>query len=323
MSPGFVRFGVKDITLDDVLSTDYDLAIFASGYEQRCTQCISLVDPARFRDSIVLGFKTPVISELRTRSDLTFNARLNREPLVETDNLPQLLSQRLTAAISNAAQQGRSPRILVDYSSMRREWYGFILAFMTHAAHPTSNSAIDFLYSFGDYPPGYQESIECSVLESIAPLVGMEGLSASRSSSIAIFGLGFSPIAGLGALERLQPDQVFCFLADPEGADEYIEIAKKCNESLIRRASGQVIELPLGSLSSAYRGIAELSWPFIDRYHINILPMGPKPHILASMLTAQTYRAVSCLYGKVRNSHGIDIPGNGKFSIGRVSFLSQ
>lgn len=150
----------------------------------------------------------------------------------------------------------------------------------------------------------------------------MEGLSASRPSSIAIFGLGFSPVAGLGALERLQPDKVFCFFASPGSTEENIAIAQRCNEPLIKRSSSELLELPLDSLSTTYRGLCELAWPFVDRYHINILPMGPKPHVLASMLVAHTYKPVGCLYGKVRHPSESNIVGNNKYCIGSVLIRS-
>jgi len=311
-------FVVKDLVLDDVVRKNYDLAVFASGYEERCTQSIKALDRDRFTEVLVVGFEKIVLPELRQQHDRVFLQRAGQQPTVEDQDLPIVLAKRLTDAVNRATQERRLARILVDYSSMRREWYGFILAFLCHLADPGVEVEIHFLYSFGVYPPGYDRAIEAEVLESIVPLAGMEGLSASRPNSIAIFGLGFSPVAGLGALERLQPDKVYCFFASPGSTDENIAIAKRCNERLIKRSSRDLLGLSLESLSSSYRGLCELVWPFVDRYHINILPMGPKPHVLASMLVAHTYKPVGCLYGKVRHPTESNIVGNGEYCIGSV-----
>jgi hypothetical protein len=316
------NFAVRDLTISDVAGRVYDLAIFASGYEARCTQAVSLLDPKAFRSAIVIGFQKPVLPELRAVNDQVFIERLGQSPTIEGDDLTVNLANQLTALVERAGSESRTVSILVDYSSMRREWYGFVLSFLGHMANPGVTISVDFLYSFGVYPPRYELSIEKAVLESIVPLPGMEGLSASRASSIAVFGLGFSPVAGLGALERLQPDKVFCFLANPGSADANVETTKRCNEPLIKRTSHPLISVPLGNLAAAYRALCELVWPFVGKYHINILPMGPKPHILASMLVAQTYKPVGCLYGKVRHPSGSNIGGNGHFCIGSVIIRS-
>jgi hypothetical protein len=316
------NFVIKDLLVDEVAQRHYDLALFASGYEERCTQAILTLDPRAFSDCLVIGFQKAVLPCLRELNDRVFLDRTGKKPTIESQTLSITLAKLLTDAVTRATKEGRTASILVDYSSMRREWYGFVLAFLSHLATPDTMVTIDFLYSFGVYPHGFEHTIENAVLESIVPLAGMEGLSASRSSSIAIFGLGFSPVAGLGALERLQADKVFCFLASPGSTDENIEIAKRCNEPLIKRSSGPVLELSLEILSSAYRGLCELAWPFVDRYHINVLPMGPKPHVLASMLLAHTYKPVGCLYGKVRHPSATNIGGNHRYCIGSVVLLS-
>ncbi len=315
-------FLVKDVSFKDVASSVYDLAFFASGYEGRCVQAISALDCHAFHEIVVIGFRKPVIEDLRKIHDSIFRKYIGNSFLIENEDLPRKIALTMETAIARAKKDGRPARILIDYSSMHREWYGFMLGFASYLARRYNGLTVDFVYSTGDYPQGYEQMIEKAVLESLAPLVGMEGLSASRNNSIAIFGLGFSPIAGLGALERLQPDKVLCFLASPGVAEEYVEIARRCNEPLIRRSSA-VVELPLNSLSGAYRGISELTWPFADRYHINILPMGPKPHILASMLVAQTYKSVGCLYGKIGHQSATNIQGNGTFVVASIIFSNS
>lgn len=314
------NFIVKDLTFADVQSKYYDLAIFASGYEKRCTQSILALDSNKFAQVVVIGFSKVVAPNLRRRNDNVFLERTGSLPRNDKDvDLPLYLLELLSNVTREANQADRPARILIDYSSMHRQWYGYILTVMNHLLEPRPIAELDFLYSNGVYPQGYESSVENAVLESISPLPAMEGLSASRSSSIAILGLGFSPIAGLGALERLQPDRVYCFVANPGSDHEHVKTALRCNRPLIEKASA-LVELPLYSLSTAYRGLTELTWPYVDRYHINILPMGPKPHILASMLVAQTFRSVSCLYGKIDLPSGPDIEGNGQYCIGSVVF---
>ncbi|NMG75951.1 hypothetical protein [Aromatoleum diolicum] len=317
MKPFFPEIFVKDQILEDIVSTNYDLAIFASGYEQRCSQCAEALDFSRIKKCLVLGFEDEVIKESRRINDDIFRAKTGSDPVIAGSNFVQILCNVIFESVSECFSRGQKAKLLIDYSSMYREWYGYALSLACELVSSGGEIEIDFVYSAGVYPENYRRALEEIVLESIAPLMGMEGLSASRSSSVAILGLGFSPVAGLGALERLQPDKVFCFLASPASYDRYVLVSRDSNECLTRRSSA-VIELPLLSLSGAYRGLVELTWPYVDRHHINILPMGPKPHILASMLVAKTFRSVACLYGRIKTPYGIDVVADGRFGISKV-----
>lgn len=313
---------VKDIGLDEILSEQYDLSIFASGYEERCTHFIQKLRPLQLQNTLVIGFKDSVLPDTRIKNDKIFSEISSNIPLIPGSQFPTVLSDKLIAAVSQSYDQNKSPKILIDYSSMCREWYGYALSVLCQITQPNKPIQIDFVYSPGRYPESYKESLDHAVLESLAPLIGMEGLSASRPNSIAMLGLGFSPVAGLGALERLQPEKVFCFLAGLGSQDNYLELTRERNKRLIRRASA-IVELPLLNLSSAYRGLVELAWPYVDRYHVNILPMGPKPHVLASMLVSKTFRAVSCLYGRVKTPPGTNVQADGRLSACTVTIVPK
>lgn len=313
---------ITDISINDISSCRYDLAIFASGYESRCTQGASHIPLKCFNEILILGFKNVHIKKLRDNNDALFFKLLGRHPIIEDANFLERIASAISCAIKIAMIEGRSPKILIDYSSMHREWYGYILSYIRYVLPEHHKASIDFLYSHGKYSDCYENVLENAVLESIAPLVGMEGLSASRSSSIAVLGLGFSITAGLSALERLQPDKIFSVLASPEADARYYKISRTRNKPLINR-SNSVIELPISSLLSTYRGLAELIFPFASRYHINVLPMGPKPHVLASMLLSLSFRSVGCLYGKMRYSQHIDILGTGVFSAARIELTGD
>lgn len=313
---------VSDISLDEIQLERYDLAVFASGYEERCTHFIQKLKSPQLQNILVLGFDDSVLPDTRTENDKIFKEITGISPLLPGLNFPTLLSDRIISAVSKAYNKNKTPKILIDYSSMCREWYGYALSVLCQLVCSDKPIQVDFVYSPGRYPESYKASLDHAVLESLAPLIGMEGLSASRPNSIAMLGLGFSPVAGLGALERLQPEKIFCFLAGLGSQDNYLELTRERNKRLIRRANA-IVELPLLNLASAYRGLVELAWPYVDRYHVNILPMGPKPHVLASMLASKTFRAVSCLYGRVKTPPGTNVQSDGRLSACTVTIQTK
>ncbi|MFA6472503.1 MAG: hypothetical protein WCU00_10720, partial [Candidatus Latescibacterota bacterium] len=56
-----------------------------------------------------------------------------------------------------------------------------------------------------------------------------------------------------------------------------------------------VLELPLASIEVCYRHLAETIAPHRPDGEITLVPMGPKPHVLASILIAMRFQEVACL----------------------------
>jgi len=56
-----------------------------------------------------------------------------------------------------------------------------------------------------------------------------------------------------------------------------------------------VLEMPLASIESCYRHLAETIAPHRPDGEITLVPMGPKPHVLASILIAMRFQEVACL----------------------------
>jgi len=47
---------VLDLDLDDVCKEQYDVSLFASGYESRCIHVPGLIDPSIVANTLVFGF---------------------------------------------------------------------------------------------------------------------------------------------------------------------------------------------------------------------------------------------------------------------------
>jgi len=195
--------------------------------------------------------------------------------------------------------------VLVDYSSMSRAWYAAILNYFRFV-YSRGDVIIDFVYTPGKYSASYEDELRTSVISKIVSLPGLEGLSGTRESSIAAFGLGFSPAAALGVLERLQPQLIFSFLASPAVKDHYSRTCKEVNKRLVESSSFSLL-LPLFSVSTSYRRLCEAIIPFLPNQQVTFIPMGPKPHVLASMLVAAKFRQAGCMYAQLSRRDVSDI----------------
>ena len=151
---------------------------------------------------------------------------------------------------------------------------------------------VDFLYAMGKY----EKEKQPMVIRKMVSIPGCEGRAYRLRESVAIFGLGFHGLAALCVLDRLEADIVYTFLASPGASPDYVALTRKYNRDLIAdRKSKPVFELPLASVETCYRYLAEtIALHRLDG-EITLVPMGPKPHVLASILIAMRFQEVACL----------------------------
>jgi hypothetical protein len=149
--------------------------------------------------------------------------------------------------------------IIATYTDFRKPplWSAGILNW---ARFLTSSSSlkIDFLYTFGNYKGDFQPLI----IDDILAIPGYEGSPISDAPSLAIFGLGFDGVAALSALDQLEPNIVYAYLASPGAAEDYPAKAKHCNKTLINQyVKDKLLELPISSVEMTFRSLTELISP--------------------------------------------------------------
>jgi hypothetical protein len=294
---------ISDIAFETVVANQYDLAIFASGYESRCQYVSARLNTASVRHQLVFGFEFVGDPELRAKSDKHFKHQWGITPdILHTPNELEVY-KLLNQVVRNA--ELKPCRILVDYSSMSRAWYAAILNWFRFSELPTEIS-VDFIYSAGEYA----SDVAPIAVESILPLPGCEGSSGTVTKSIAVMGLGFEGLAPLCVLDKLQPDEVFAYLASPSFNNSYPTIARSKNRELIESAK-ETLELPLASVEITVAKLAEVISPYLNCADITFVPMGPKPHVLAAILLAIRFNQVTCLHVHGKSQKVGDVGASG------------
>ncbi|HEX8902925.1 hypothetical protein [Vitreimonas sp.] len=184
---------------------------------------------------------------------------------------------------------------------MSRVWYADILNWAKYAS-AANRIEIDFAYASGEYVGSYPTR---AVSQTIA-LLGFEGRADPNVESVALFGLGYDPITPPSVLEDLQPDWKYAFVAG-EGDDGGVARTLKLNKAILDELDGPPVILPLMSIQQSYRTVGEMVAPHVGLRNCIIVPLGPKSHVLASLLVASRSEAVSCLYVKGGLNEPIDV----------------
>jgi hypothetical protein len=305
---------VHDLRFEDVLTPTYDLALFSSGYEPRCTSFPRLLTGLNTRQVVVLGFSEVLESEERRAADEYYKERWDVEPIVGSANRDEHVYEILRE--SQIPQDGHV-RILVDYSSMSRLWYSAILNWARYIEGPTKID-VDLVYSVGDHQKSERLPM---VIHEMMCLPGCEG-GAPLFNSVAVFGLGFEGAAALCVLDRLEPDKIYSYYADPAAFPEYASKAKEANRDLIAQ-SAAILPLPLTSVERSFSHLAELVQPHRKEADITIIPMGPKPHVLAAILLCIRFEEIACLRVAGKRTRSDRVASTGDLVLTQVQFRGR
>lgn len=305
-----ISIRVLDSDLDAVAANQYDVCLFASGYESRCIYVPGLIRDYSITQPLVFGFTEEAKCENRIRHDQFFKDVWNSDPIPLSGDDEKPIYEHLDQCTKSIE---REIRILIDYSSMSRLWYTAVLNWARFAASGRY-VMIDFIYAMGQY----DEEKKPFVIRDMVSIPGCEGRAYRLRESVAVFGLGFHGLAALCVLDHLEADTVYAFLASPGSSEDYVKKTREINSEIIKsRKTKALLELPLASVESAYRSLAEMIAPHRPDGEITLVPMGPKPHVLASILVAMRFPEVACLR-VTSNSNRVDVKATEENVVTRV-----
>jgi hypothetical protein len=301
---------VLDSDLEAVGAMRYDVCLFASGFESRCVHVPGLIDPGTIANPLVFGFTEEAKCESRVRNDATFLEKWKCVPILLSGDDEKPIYEHLSL---HTKSLNGPIHILIDYSSMSRLWYTAVLNWARFAASGRT-VLIDFVYAMGQY----EEEKRPFVIRDMVSIPGCEGRAYRLRESVAVFGLGFHGLAALCVLDHLEADTVYAFLAAPGSSAEYVERTKELNKELIGNPKTKaLLDFPLASVEASYRSLAEVIAPHRPDGEITLIPMGPKPHVLASILVAMRFPEVACLRVTSKSSR-VDVTANGDIVVTRV-----
>lgn len=303
---------IRDLHEAQDLLPQYDLAFYSLGYESRCTAVASSVF-SKWKTKVT---KSYVLSFEKKGPSFRKNMQCyeNMSPEFEYKNLSSDDDQDIYRILREETKDLKKVSFLIDYSSMSRIWYTSIINW-AKLFSSEKEILLDFVYTAGDYKTNNNPM----VILGISPIPGCEGCSPRQTESVAIFGLGFHGYTALCVLDQLEPDIVYALLAYPAGSEAYGKKSFDDNSDLLSKAK-KIIKLPLYSVENTYRYLAEIVAAELARDRaVTLIPMGPKTHILSSILVALSFPEVTCL--RVRHTNdSADVLPRDSFVFTRMTF---
>ncbi|MEQ1538856.1 MAG: hypothetical protein ABL928_08020 [Sphingorhabdus sp.] len=301
----------NDVSFAHVQGQVYDLQIFASGFESRCTAISRRLGRAHGASTLVLGFGEHRDNPIRVAADQYYAQQLGQEPLIVPPNRPGAIANLLEKQFVLGSEECR---ILIDISSMSRSWYADVINWAKFTSVVT-RVRLDFCYVAGIYPDPYPPR----AISEITSLFGFEGRSDMRLETVALLGLGYDAVTPHAVLEDLQPELTFGYIAG--NADERSIIqALKLNSATIEELDGPVAVVPLLSVERAYGMLSDMIAPHAGTRNIVLVSLGPKTHVLAGLLIAARNEEVTFLHVHGRSVSATDIRPTPEVAVCSVIF---
>lgn len=269
---------------------DADICIFAAGYEPRCTfvyeRLLSGEKAAGLADrTLLLSFKTHREVPSRRAVDATFSKRDSRWHLeIATDDSRSLLEKVRSAARDVGP---RCASILIDYSGMSRMLYLSLLELLK------DGHKLRYAYSIGKYD-GFETNYPISAVGAIKSVPGLEGVPLAERPKVYVFGLGFDAIGTRALVDRLEAGTLVTFWADPGASPGAAATAERLNDRVIARSHLSFCT-DLRDVSGTVRLLDAIACETAPRAKLVLVPVGPKPHVIACGIVASQYQHVTLL----------------------------
>ena len=312
-------FDVIDVSFEEIESSSYDLVVFCNGYEERSIFFPGLT-ACDYKKALVLGFVDNEDNEYSRENEIFYakHSRYKVKPVV----INYLDANKIFVTLLDAVKDydpkfGQDFRILVDYSSMPRLWYSEILNFLK--CYDFGNQVhCDFVYSVGEH---LSNGMRGQLSEPIV-LPGCGAVSAYSRQTIGIFSLGFNEGGPVCLHGKIEPDKTFALIARPGALEDYTDKTIAHNEFFLNHCSDGIVFSPLSSVEQCYSVLREMVYPYLRVAGVVMVPFGPKPHALASIIAAMNYQEVSCLYSSMGGT-GAAVKPTTELVICRVSKLKN
>lgn len=264
----------KNFSIKDIVGVKLDISIYACGYEARCTNL--------FNFEIVSDYN--LCFAFKDTNDKTFIKNLNtfKANNIEVvtlgpksfDKILKTLRKYLNE-IEDLNEQDNVLKVLIDYSSMTRYWYGAIINFLKY--YSSSPVELYLFYSEAVYiePTKFNEEIEVESIDFLSHI------SYPEKPVALIVGLGDHSIQAAGLKEYYDAQEVYYFYLENENAPYILNINKNLIENNEKLFSYKNEDLVLTKYL-----LDKLCTRLSKNYRIIIAPCGPKPFTLMSVLAA-------------------------------------
>jgi hypothetical protein len=251
------------------------LFVFSSGYEKRSLFQYNLFKnflPSDRTIFLCFGFASYKESGSRPENDLELQRDGVTPVEIEASDF-QGAWDNLDSTLSGLDRE--STLIIIDYSSMPRNWYCTLGIKM---AQGEIGSDVTFLYTPGKYS---ETEYPCVGYGEFQKFSGRPNITRTRETNI--FGLGFDSTRTYGIWTYLDPTSSVAVLGRAPHNSEHCDRVYRENPEIIA-SSERLYEIRLDSFKDTLAALIDIARSYSSFSDVALVPDGPKPLIMAMSL---------------------------------------
>jgi len=179
------------------------------------------------------------------------------------------------------SMQGSTLAVAIDYSCMPMAWYSAFVDYFAESSLDFDQVDVDFIYT----PGKFTDLPESQLGDSIGPLSNHWHLQFPDRATALVMDLSCEKGRAQGLAEYISPMELFAFHANGFPDSDFLDVIMENNKGLVEQLrDGGLIAYSLNDLQKVESKLAALCMELREKYRVIIMPLGPKPFGLLSLL---------------------------------------
>lgn len=253
--------------------SDIDILICSCGYEERCTYFASQFVLSDIPSKLVYKFNSP--SDDRIAKHESFFKEKGFEIYKTEDDAQKWIREPFLDHLKKYIGKKTDLKVAIDISSMTRSWYAALMKTITQYDMPYSK-----IYCYYYYVESIQKRNKQLSSLTVQPIPGYSNIVVPEKPTALIIGMGNMSEVVNYLVEYFSAERVYCFYNSDKGS------------SLNKAEVTKWFYYDVHDLAHAFMDLWDLCKSLVNDYRIMVVPCGPKPFTLVSLLLNYILREV-------------------------------
>jgi hypothetical protein len=282
--------------LDPVELTDFeaDLFITVLSHESRCTHVARRLEALSIRKIALVKSGHP--KEFAFQENHSYYTSHGFEIITIESGEPELGN-----LFGNQANEHL--RVILDCTSLSPRWNYAFFNWFGDNQDEKSRATLRMVYMMA----ANNKQNQALKLKSVKSFLKKESGASQKKPTALIMGLGQEKGVSESIYNKIKPDLLYLYYADPPADKETVEQVFVNNHSVINRTPiRNLVAYPIRNGQIIYQSLIDTILPLRNEYSIVMVPHGPKFFSVVSMLVHFGYPDIQINYPKFKKSPSMD-----------------
>ena len=286
---------ILHIEPDQLNDFEADVFITTLSCESRCTTVARKLEATKISRKIVLVQDDQSNLFSYQDNNLYFEDH-GFEPIIVESKIPDM------GALFTSFG-GQHIRVILDCTCMSPKWYYEFFNWFGENQDGYERASLRMAYSM----PGLEDQEQVLKVKSVKNLHKKEAAETQKKKSALILGLGHEKGVSEAIFNKIKPDLLYLFYADPPADKRSVERVFVNNHSLINSTPiRNLVSYPIRNGQTIYQALIDTILPLRTEYSIILVPHGPKFFFVVSLLVHLVYPDIQVNYPKFKKAVAID-----------------